>query len=50
MTTSNGKISISGISLNITTSEDEYFIGTLGEGGHLLEIHTSNGNVNLYEL
>jgi DUF4097 and DUF4098 domain-containing protein YvlB len=50
MTTSNGQISISGLSLNTTVSEEDHKVGKLGEGGYKLDIHTSNGNINLYKL
>ncbi|UCD12884.1 MAG: DUF4097 family beta strand repeat protein [Thermoplasmatales archaeon] len=50
MTTSNGQISIRGISLNLTLSEEKHKIGKLGDGGNTLNIHTSNGNINLYKL
>ena len=50
MTTSNGQISISGLSLNITISEEKHKVGKLGDGGNKLDIHTSNGNINLYKL
>jgi len=50
MTTSNGQISISGLLLNITISEEKHKTGELGEGGNTLDIHTSNGNINLYKL
>ena len=50
MTTSNGQISISGLSLNITISEEKHKVGKLGDGGNKLNIHTSNGNINLYKL
>jgi len=50
MTTSNGQISISGISLNITSSEDKHIVGKLGSGGNKIDIHTSNGNMYLRKL
>jgi hypothetical protein len=50
MTTSNGQISISDISLNLTISEEKHKFGKLGEGGNKLNILTSNGNINLYKL
>ncbi len=50
MTTSNGDISISSLSLNLTTSEDKYKAGTLGLGGNLIDIETSNGDIELYQL
>lgn len=50
MTTSNGKISLSGITLNISTLEDKYVVGKLGDGGNNIDISTSNGNIHLYKL
>ena len=50
MTTSNGQISISGLSLNMTISEEKHKAGELGDGGNTLDIHTSNGNINLQKL
>ena len=50
MTTSNGKISLSGISLNVTNSEDKHIVGKLGDGGNKIDIHTSNGNIYLRKL
>jgi len=50
MTTSNGQISISGITLNITNSEDKHIVGKLGDGGNKIDIHTSNGNIYLRKL
>jgi len=50
LTTSNGQITISGISLNFTISEEKHKMGRLGEGGNTIDIHTSNGNINLHKL
>ena len=50
MTTSNGQITISGISLDLTISEEKHKTGELGIGGNTLDIHTSNGNINVYKL
>ena len=50
MSTSNGEVSVSGLSLNLTTSEDKYKKGTIGLGGDLIEIETSNGDIELYQL
>jgi DUF4097 and DUF4098 domain-containing protein YvlB len=50
MTTSNGQISIKDVTLNNQVSEDKHIEGLLGEGGKLLDIQTSNGNINLYKL
>ena len=50
METSNGHITISGITLNLTTDEEKHKEGTLGDGGNKIFIQTSNGNIKLYEL
>jgi hypothetical protein len=50
MTTSNGWISISDISLNLTISEEKHMAGELGVGGNMIDIHTSNGNIYLGRL
>ena len=50
MMTSNGKISLNDLSLNLTLSEEKHKIGILGDGGRKLEISTSNGNINLNKL
>lgn len=50
MTTSNGHISITGLSVNLTISEEKYKVGKLGGGGNRIDIHTSNGNINLRKL
>jgi len=50
MTTSNGQISLSGISLNVTNSEDNHIFGKLGEGGNRIDIQTSNGDIYLQKL
>jgi len=50
MTTSNGQISISGISLNVTNSEDKHIVGKLGQGGNKIDIQTSNGNIYFKKL
>jgi hypothetical protein len=50
MKTSNGHISISGVALNLTTSEEKHKAGELGDGGNTLDIQTSNGNINLLKL
>lgn len=50
MTTSNGQISIIGITLNITNSEDKHIVGKLVDGGNKIDIHTSNGNIYLRKL
>ena len=50
MTTSNGEISISGLSLNLTVNEEKHKVGKLGEGGNKISISTSNGNIKIYDL
>ena len=50
MATSNGQISIRGLSLNLTISEEDYKLGKLGEGGNLIFIQTSNGDIDLHKL
>jgi hypothetical protein len=50
MTTSNGHISIVGLSLNFTISEEKHKSGILGDGGNKISIDTSNGNINMYKL
>lgn len=50
MTTSNGQISIKEVILNYITSEEKHIEGILGDGGNTLDIHTSNGNINLFKL
>jgi hypothetical protein len=50
MTTSWGEISISGISLNVTNSEDKHIVGKLGLGGNKIVIETSNGDILLIKL
>ncbi len=50
MTTSNGQITISGISLDLTLNEEKHKAGELGEGGNSIDMHTSNGNIKLQNL
>jgi len=50
MTTSNGQVSLSGISLNVSYSEDKHIVGNLGEGGNKIDIQTSNGDIYLRKL
>jgi len=50
METSNGQITITGITLNLTTNEEKHKKGTLGEGGNKIYIKTSNGDIKLYAL
>jgi len=50
MSTSNGKISIEGVSLNLSVSENKHKSGILGDGGDTIDIITSNGNIFLKKL
>lgn len=50
MRTSNSKINIEGVSLNVQSLEDTHVLGTLGSDGHRLDIHTSNANIHLINL
>lgn len=50
MSTSNGQISINGLSLDLTISEETYKSGKLGEGDNRISISTSNSDINLYKL
>ena len=48
MTTSNAKIQLHEISLNVTLMEDTHVIGTLGTDGHKLNIRTSNAQIDIH--
>jgi len=48
--TSNSKINVEGISLNVELLEDTHVFGYLGSNGHRLDIHTSNANIHLMKL
>jgi DUF4097 and DUF4098 domain-containing protein YvlB len=50
LSTSNGEVSISGLSVNYTTSEEKYIAGTIGDGEYLIAVDTSNGNIRLLQL
>jgi DUF4097 and DUF4098 domain-containing protein YvlB len=50
MKTSNGRISISEVLLNLTISEEDYKVGKLGDGGNKLDMLTSNGDIGLVKL
>jgi len=50
MTTSNAKVKLQGISLNISLLEDTHVIGTLGINSLKIDIHTSNANIYLNKL
>lgn len=50
MTTSNGKVKLQEISLNISLLEDTHVIGTLGTDGKKIDMHTSNANIYVYKL
>jgi DUF4097 and DUF4098 domain-containing protein YvlB len=48
-TTSNGVISMTGLTLNITTSEDTHFQGIQGNGTYKVELKTSNGEIRIHK-
>lgn len=50
MNTSNGKINLHDITMNISSKTDNSFEGTIGEGGYTVTVKTSNGSINLYPL
>jgi DUF4097 and DUF4098 domain-containing protein YvlB len=50
MTTSNGQITFEGISLNVQLLEQSHVIGSLGSDGRKIDIHTSNGKIQLLKL
>jgi hypothetical protein len=50
MDTSNGDVSVSGITLDTTVDEDNHIKGTLNGGGHKIELQSSNGDVELKKL
>jgi hypothetical protein len=50
MTTSNGRIFINDLTLNLIISEEKHKLGVLGDGGKMLTISTSNGDINLRKL
>lgn len=50
MATSNAKVTVEGISLNVSLLEETHIIGTLGADGHKIDIRTSNANINVYKL
>jgi hypothetical protein len=50
MTTSNSQITFEGISLNVQLLEQTHVIGSLGSDGRKIEIHTSNGKIQLLKL
>ena len=50
MATSNAKVTVEGISLNVSLLEETHVIGTLGADGHRIEVRTSNANMYLYNL
>jgi DUF4097 and DUF4098 domain-containing protein YvlB len=50
MITSNSKIHLQGIALNVSLLEDTHVIGTLGENGKRIDVHTSNANIYIYNL
>jgi len=50
METSNGSVTIHDLDLDLTTDKKTNKEGKLGEGGIDIDIHTSNSNIDLYEL
>jgi hypothetical protein len=50
MATSNAKVTVQGITLNVSLLEETHVIGTLGTDGHRIEVRTSNANMYLYNL
>lgn len=50
MVTSNGQITFEGISLNVQLLEQTHVIGSLGSNGHKIDIHTSNGKIQLLKI
>ncbi len=48
--TSNGRVSVSGLALNATTTGQSEVTGTLGAGGNTLRVETSNGAITLGSL
>jgi len=48
--TSNGNINTNGLTLNLTSSSSKHMAGKLGNGGLLIYVHTSNGNININKL
>jgi DUF4097 and DUF4098 domain-containing protein YvlB len=48
--TSNGDVSVSGVTLDKTKDEDKHVTGTLNGGGYKINIHSSNGDVELRKL
>jgi hypothetical protein len=47
MSTSNGAVSISGLTVDLTVDQAKSKIGTMGAGGPMLTMSSSNGNVEL---
>jgi len=50
MATSNAKVTVQEISLNVSLLEETHVIGMLGTDGHRIEVRTSNANMYLYNL
>ena len=48
--TLNGHISIHDVPLNLTQDEPHHKIGDLGNGGKMLEVSTTNGDIHLHDL
>jgi hypothetical protein len=50
LVTSNGKASVSGVTLDKSLDDDKHITGTLNGGGFKINIQSSNGNVELRKL
>ncbi len=50
MTTSNAKVQLQEITLNVSLLEATHVIGTLGTDGQKIDIRTSNANIYVYKL
>ncbi len=50
MATNEGRVAIHDLEINLTRDEEKSKHGTLNNGGHRIDITTSNGNIDIYEL
>jgi hypothetical protein len=50
MKTSNGQISFHDIALNMSMNDQKHKIGSIGDGGNIILIQTSNGNIQINKL
>jgi DUF4097 and DUF4098 domain-containing protein YvlB len=50
MQTSNGDVSVSGVTLDKSLDQDKHVTGTLNGGGYKIDISSSNGDVELKKL